>query len=61
MDMKEEHHEQQLVQRIVPIDEYAEHGVESSPNLLVPVLRRWYVVLTVFLVICTIGIPAIWF
>ncbi len=61
MDMKEEHHEQQLVRRVIPVEETTGPGAESSLNLLVPVLRRWYVVLIVSLVICTIGIPAVWF
>ena len=33
----------------------------STSNLIMGVLRRWYIVLLVFFVICGIGIPAIWF
>ncbi len=60
MDMMEKHHDQQLVKRIVPFEAPAGPGVDSSPNLIVPVLRRWYIVLILFLVICAIGIPAVW-
>jgi succinoglycan biosynthesis transport protein ExoP len=34
---------------------------ESTSNLLKGVLRRWYIVLAVFLLICVVGLPAIWF
>jgi capsular exopolysaccharide synthesis family protein len=37
-----------------------EPGGESTSGLIVAVLRRWYIVALVFLVMCTIGIPAIW-
>jgi len=37
-----------------------EPGSESTSGLIVAVLRRWYIVAIVFLVMCTIGIPAIW-
>ncbi len=33
---------------------------ESSANIAVGVLRRWYIVLLVFIVTCAIGIPVIW-
>ncbi|MFC1738381.1 GumC family protein [Planctomycetota bacterium] len=61
MDMMEKHSNQQLVQRVVPLEVPADPGVDSSSNLIVTILRRWYIVLIVFLVICTIGIPAVWF
>jgi len=61
MDMMEKHHNQQLIQRIVPLEASSDPPVDSSPNLIAPILRRWYIVLIVFLVICTIGIPAVWF
>jgi capsular exopolysaccharide synthesis family protein len=60
MDMMEEHHNQQLVQRVVPVETSAVEA-DSSPDLIAPVIRRWRVVLIVSLVICAIGIPAVWF
>jgi capsular exopolysaccharide synthesis family protein len=59
MNMIEKYHSQQLVQRIVPL-EASDTEANSSPNLIVPILRRWYIVLITFLVICAIGIPAVW-
>jgi capsular exopolysaccharide synthesis family protein len=37
-----------------------ESGGESASGLIAAVLRRWYIVVLVFLVMCAIGIPAIW-
>ncbi|HUW19278.1 MAG TPA: polysaccharide biosynthesis tyrosine autokinase [Sedimentisphaerales bacterium] len=37
-----------------------EPAIESPIALLTAVFRRWYIVLSVFLVMCAIGIPAIW-
>jgi uncharacterized protein involved in exopolysaccharide biosynthesis len=33
---------------------------EATSDLLAGVLRRWYIVLLVFAVICAIGLPALW-
>jgi capsular exopolysaccharide synthesis family protein len=33
----------------------------STSNLIMGVIRRWYIVLLVFFLTCAIGIPAIWF
>ena len=60
MDMMEKHHDQQIVQRVVPPEEPAGPKADSAPNLIVPILRRWYIVLVTFLVVCAIGIPAVW-
>ncbi len=35
-------------------------GGGVNQNLIIGVLRRWYIVLLVFLVMCAIGVPAIW-
>jgi capsular exopolysaccharide synthesis family protein len=32
----------------------------SASQLIVSVLRRWYITLSVFVVICAVGVPAIW-
>jgi len=34
---------------------------DSHVSLISPILRRWYIVLITFLVICAIGIPSVWF
>lgn len=58
MNMIEKHQSQQLVQ--VPFEMPASSETESPLNVVVPTMRRWYIVLITFLSICVIGIPAIW-
>jgi capsular exopolysaccharide synthesis family protein len=60
MNMIEKHQSQQLSQDITPLEVSAEPGADSSLNVIKPILRRWYIVLITFLVICAIGIPAVW-
>lgn len=33
---------------------------ESQPNILKALLRRWYIVVTIFIIFCLVGLPAIW-
>ncbi|MCJ7728282.1 MAG: polysaccharide biosynthesis tyrosine autokinase [Sedimentisphaerales bacterium] len=37
-----------------------ESGGESASGLIVAVLRRWYIAVLVFLIMCAIGVPVIW-
>ncbi len=60
MNMIEKRHEQQLVQDLIYPEAPAAPAADSSPSLIVPILRRWYIVLITFLVMCVIGIPPIW-
>jgi succinoglycan biosynthesis transport protein ExoP len=60
MNMIEKHQSQPLSQNIVPLEVSTEPGADSFPNMIKPILRRWYIVLITFLVICAISIPAIW-
>ena len=60
MDIQK-YQEQQLVQQLISPEATAADQVDSSPSLIVPIIRRWYVVLITFLLVCGIGIPAVWF
>jgi capsular exopolysaccharide synthesis family protein len=60
MNMIEKHQSQQLLQDITPFEVSDEPGADSPPSLIKPILKRWYIVLITFLVICAIGIPAVW-
>lgn len=60
MNMIEKHHEQQLVQDLIYPEAPAAPTADSSLSLIVPILRRWYIVLITFLIMCVIGIPPIW-
>jgi len=56
-----ENYEGNLIERSPAIFEAPpEYGSESTTNLIVAVLRRWHIAALVFVVMCAIGIPAIW-
>ena len=49
-----------IEQRPANFEAPPESGSHSTSNLIRGVLRRWYIVLLIFFVMCTVGIPAIW-
>jgi len=51
--------QQKAVNPTVPIESKSEPDNEVTPNLILAILRRWYIVLLTSFVICAIGIPAI--
>ena len=61
MNDLEKYNERVIEQRPTNFEMPPESGGESTSNLIMGILRRWYIVLLVFFVICAIGIPAIWF
>ncbi len=60
MDTMEKFNDDQPVQRVVHPVISAAAEADSPPNLLMPVLRRWHIVLAIAFVISAIGIPAVW-
>ena len=57
------------------LEKYLDHVIEQKPaylppphspptepagNLIIGVLRRWYIVAAIFLLVCAIGLPVIW-
>ncbi|MHC4572161.1 MAG: GumC family protein [Planctomycetota bacterium] len=60
MDMIKKHREQQLAQDYTCLEAPVASGADSSNNLIMPILRRWYIVLITSLLMCAIGIPIIW-
>ena len=51
--------DQMIEQNVVSLESQSES--ENTSNLIQGVLRRWPIVLLVFILVCAIGIPAIWF
>lgn len=51
----------ELIER-VPLDYEmpAETGTASTSDLIAAILRRWHIAVILFVVICVIGIPALW-
>jgi len=56
----EKYHGQVIEQRPANFETPPESTGHSTSNLIMGVLRRWYIVLLIFFVMCAIGIPAIW-
>ena len=61
MNTIEKHRKQQSMQDYTYLEASVAPGADSSTSLIKPILRRWYIVLITSLLICAIGIPAIWF
>jgi len=61
MDDLQKYEPQPPHQEVFQYAETVESEDESMQNLLIPILRRWPIVLVTFLIACAIGVPAIWF
>ncbi|MHC4487915.1 MAG: polysaccharide biosynthesis tyrosine autokinase [Planctomycetota bacterium] len=60
MNDLEKYHDQVIEQKIVNFETPPEPGSESTSALIKGVVRRWYIVLITFLIMCGAGMPAIW-
>ncbi|MBN2133431.1 MAG: polysaccharide biosynthesis tyrosine autokinase [Sedimentisphaerales bacterium] len=60
MNNLEKYLDQVIEQKPVVYETPAEPEEEAQPNILKGVLRRWYIVLFVFIAVCGVGLPAIW-
>ena len=47
-------------QEIVNMQIPPEQSDEATSDMVAGILRRWYIVLLIFLIVCGIGLPAIW-
>ncbi|MDH4239953.1 MAG: polysaccharide biosynthesis tyrosine autokinase [Phycisphaerae bacterium] len=54
------YHDSVIEQRIANFETPPESETHSTSNLIKGILRRWYIVLLIFFVMCAIGIPGIW-
>lgn len=61
MNELEKYHDQVLGQEVVNFQMPREPESAGTSHLLAGILRRWYVVLLVLVVLCAAGLPAIWF
>jgi succinoglycan biosynthesis transport protein ExoP len=53
--------DQIIEQNIAGFESQSEPYAENTSNIIQGVLRRWPIVFLVFIVICVVGIPVIWF
>lgn len=56
----EKYYSNVVEKRPVDFDAATESDGHSTYNLIIGILRRWYIVLSIFLVMCVLGIPVIW-
>ncbi len=61
MNDLEKYHGQVIGQELVSFGTPPESEGQSVSNLIAGVLHHWLLVLVTFVVICAIGIPAVWF
>ena len=54
------HHGREIEYRPADFETLPESDSHSTSNLIMGVLRHWYIVLLVFFLMCAVGIPAIW-
>ncbi len=59
MNELEKYNDQTVREDIVNLEALPETGSEAS-RLITGILRRWYIVLIVLIVICGLGLPAVW-
>ena len=60
MNELDKYHDQLAGQEIVNLQIPPEQDNEATTDMVAGILRRWYIVLLVFLVVCGIGLPAVW-
>ncbi len=56
----EQYHSNVIEKRPVNFDSTPEFDSHSTSNLIMGILRRWYIVLLIFFVMCAVGVPVIW-
>jgi len=57
----QKYHDQVIEQKVANFETPPEPSSEPTLNLIMGILRRWPIVLVTFVVICAIGIPAMWY
>ena len=60
MNELDKYQDQVVRQEIVNMQIPPEQSDEASSDMVAGILRRWYIVLLVFLIVCGIGLPAVW-
>ncbi len=60
MNNIEKYRGQEVVQDVVRFEGRGTTEDNSNPSVVIPILRRWRVVLLIFLLVCAVGIPPVW-
>ena len=46
---------------VVSLESQPETDSENTPDVIKGIMRRWYIVLLIFIMMCLVGLPSIWF
>jgi succinoglycan biosynthesis transport protein ExoP len=60
MNDMEKYQDQQVVQNLIRFEQPTDGENSSNASLVLPILRRWRIVLLTFLLVCVVGIPVVW-
>jgi len=60
MNELDKYHDPMTGQEIVNMQIPPEQSDEATSDMVAGILRRWYIVLLIFLIVCGIGLPTIW-
>ncbi|UCF14269.1 MAG: hypothetical protein JSW59_12715, partial [Phycisphaerales bacterium] len=60
MNELDKYHYHEGEHELVNLEAQPDPGDVGSSNLLLGILRRWYIVLLVFVLVCGAGLPAVW-
>ncbi|MHC4748931.1 MAG: GumC domain-containing protein, partial [Planctomycetota bacterium] len=60
MNDSKKHQDQVIGQEIITFQPPPEPGSESATHLVAGILRRWYIVLPIFFIVCLVGLLAVW-
>jgi capsular exopolysaccharide synthesis family protein len=61
MSDMQKYENQQLRQELVQFDGPMQTDAQPAGDLVMPILRRWYIIVITAVVVCGIAVPAIWF
>ncbi len=60
MENIKKYQQHQVVQDVVRFDGPVRIEDDHNPSLVVPILRRWRIIILTFLLLCAIGLPYVW-
>ena len=60
MNELDKYHDPAVGQDVIDWQLPPDSGAAVTSDLVVGILRRWYIMLLVFLLMCAVGVPAVW-
>lgn len=60
MNDLEKYHDPAVGQDVIDWQVSPDSGVSATSDLVAGIVRRWYIIVLVFLLLCAVGLPAVW-